>query len=443
MVRTWLLMVILWLSFKATAQIFSKKPDSKIILSPQETFQTIESFGGNFYRTQYADKAEDAIGICVLNRLKPQSIRFHIPLSHWEPRNDNPFTDQVYWPGFKDVGVVESLFRFLRTMKKQYGVQTFIGTIWDLPEWLVTNPHQKTQRKISPEMYPELAESIATFLRHAKGKYGVEVTYISINEPDAGNCLSFSPQELANFIKLAMPIIEKMGVSVKFIVGDVRKIDAISQYLNQLWAEESLRQYMGPIAFHSWQLPELPNAILEKIPTIAKQYQLPLWCTEVGYNAHLGNSTEHFSTWQHAWETARTYHRLLRYSNVTSAYYWTFQDHYPLASPDTLTIYPAFHYLNRLVKHFKPSITLINAITDDADLWVLAGKDNKGKIVMQIINIAYQPREIEISNWNAQQVMMDSANNDDPNFEKILIKLKSGKLRVTLPAQSINFFSTL
>ncbi|WP_448519327.1 hypothetical protein [Rhodoflexus sp.] len=423
------------------AQLLSKKPDAKINLQPQVTFQTIENISGNYCQVNYRDKAEDAVGQFMLNRLKPTNIRFAIPIKQWEPQNDNRSASEIYWPGFKDVGVTESLFRMLKSMKKQHGVKTFTGSIWDLPDWMVSNPADKQQRRVKPEMYAEVAESIGTFLRHAKGKYGVEINYISFNEADGGYQMLFSAQEMIAFIKVAMPIIEKIGVSVKFLTGDVHRTDAAVPYASELLADESIRKYLGPISYHSWWSDTLADTEFEKIASLAKQYNLPVWCSEVGYDAFLWKTPEAFPTWLNAWEIAKIYHRILRYSGAVVTHYWTFQDNFPMVSADTLTAYPIFQYTERLIKYFKPGIIIIDATTNDPDLWVLAGKDTKGKICMQVLNISNWSKEVEIGNWKAKEAAATLSSAAASSFDTQTVKVKSDKFRMNLPSRSITFLA--
>jgi O-glycosyl hydrolase len=424
-----------------SAQLFSKKADAKISLQPQLTFQTIENLSGNYCQANYKDKAEDAVGQFTLNRFKPTNVRFAIPIRQWEPQNDNKSASEVYWPGFKDTGVTESLFRMLKTMKNRHGVKTFTGSIWDLPDWMVANPEEREKRKVKPEMYAEVAESIGTFLRHAKGKYGVEINYISFNEADGGYQIQFSAQEMIAFIKVAVPIIEKIGVSVKFLTGDVHRTDATVPYVSELLADESIRKYLGPISFHSWWSNTLSETAFEKIADLGKQYNLPIWCTEVGYNAFLWKTPEAHPTWLNAWEIAKIYHRVLRYSGAVVTHYWTFQDNFPLVSADTLTTYPIFQYTERLIKHFKPGTVIIDATTNDPDLWVLAGKDPKGKLFMQVLNISDWSKEVEIDNWKAKEATAALSSAAASSFDTQIIKVKSDKFRINLPPRSIAFLA--
>jgi hypothetical protein len=425
----------------ASAQLFSKKPDAKISPQPQVTFQTIENLSGNYCQANYTNTAEDAVGKFVLHRLKPTNIRFAIPIKQWEPENDNKSVAEIYWPGFKDAGVTESLFRMLKTMKKQYGVKTFTGSIWDLPDWMVANPKEKEKRTIRPEMYPEVAESIGTFLRHAKGKYGVEINYISFNEADGGYQVLLSTKEMIDFIKVAMPIIEKMGVSVKFLTGDVHKTDATVPYVSELLADESIRKYLGPISFHSWWSDTLSDTEFEKIAALGKQSNLPVWCTELGYDAFLWKKPEAHSTWINAWEIAKIYHRVLRYSGAVVTHYWTFQNNYPMVAADTLTTYPIFQYTERLIKQFKPGTVIIDATTNDPDLWVLAGKDAKGKLTMQILNISEWDKDVEIDNWKAKEASATLSSAAASSFDNQIIKVKSDKFKINLRPRSIAFLT--
>lgn len=422
--------------------VFAQTAKVRINLRPQTTFQTIENISGNYCQSHFGrnpESVDDAVGQFVTNRLKPTNIRFAIPAKHWEPVNDNDSPLQLNWEGFKDEGFPRSLFEMLRRMKQQNGVTTFTGSIWDLPEWMISNPERREQRQVKPEMYAELAENMMSFVRRAKDTYGVTIDYLSFNESDGGYQILFSPQEMIDFIKAAIPVMKQMGVSVKFLTGDVHKTDATLPYVTPILADASIRPYLGPISYHSWWSSDIADAEFEKIAALGKKYNLPVWCAEVGYDAFLWKTPELFSSWKNAWELAKIYHRILRYSRAVVTHYWTFQNNYPLASPDTLTHYPAFAYTERLVQHFQPGTVIIDAADNDPDLWVLAGKLRNGKLVVQVLNIGTTAKEASIERWQAPTAQVSISSAASAAFTDQTVRAKSGKISVYLPPQSIAF----
>ncbi len=103
------------------------------------------------------------------------------------------------------------LFNFLREMKTTHGVQNLTASVWDVPDWLVSNPQENQKRRIPRNLYPEFVESVVRFLQVAKGQYGVEIDYFSVNEAGRSYQLLFTAPEMIELIRVAGRCLKEPG----------------------------------------------------------------------------------------------------------------------------------------------------------------------------------------------------------------------------------------
>ena len=66
--------------------------------------------------------------------------------------------------------------------------------VFDVPDWMVTNPNAYTYRHIPDHMYPEYAEFIVSFLLHAKIEYDVNISIVEVKNPDLDAQLAKHPE---------------------------------------------------------------------------------------------------------------------------------------------------------------------------------------------------------------------------------------------------------
>lgn len=143
--------------------------------------QTIVSNGINlegFHRRGGNDVLPSKF-VTMMDDLARDLVRVGMPLSEWEPENDDDRADHIEWSGFRDAGPVTNSFTRLQTLQ-EYDSRLWVA-VWNVADWLVTHPERDAQRRIN---HPgELAEAITAYLLRARDHYGVEPAYVSVNEP--------------------------------------------------------------------------------------------------------------------------------------------------------------------------------------------------------------------------------------------------------------------
>ena len=117
---------------------------------------------------------------------------------------------------------------------------------------MVTNPGSERNRKIPPELYPELAESMGEWLRTARDAYGAEIAHVSFNEADIGVNVALTPAEHAALIAEVGSRLAARGLRARWLLGDCSNMAGCVAYARPIWESPAARPYLGAFAFHSW-----------------------------------------------------------------------------------------------------------------------------------------------------------------------------------------------
>lgn len=420
----------------------ARLPQRVITIHPDQPLQTLEGIGGNYCQAMYTDHARDSTGEYTLTHLRPAFVRFAIPLKKWEPVNDNAHADTVNKDGFVQTGVMKELFVYLKEMKEKRGVVNLTASVWDAPDWMVTDPAAKQQRKIPEALYAEAIESIAAFLVEAKEQYGVSIDYFSFNEADGGYQLKFTSQEIIRFIQMAGPRFRMLGLATKFLTGDVHKTEALLPYVEPILQEQSIRPFLGPISYHSWWSEKISDEEFIKIAALGKMHQLPVWCAEVGYDAFLWQKKGAHETWENAWRLAKIMHRVLKYSQASVTHYWTYQNNYPLTSKSG-NPYPIFYIHKQLTDHFLPGSQMVESTVADTSVWVLAAKVPGNHFSVQLINNSDEEKYLNIQGLPGKAYNLIQTASGLSMQKAGAYKASSGTISLTLAPQSIYTLTTI
>src|SRR6185295_18228621 len=91
---------------------------STVTVNTAAPLQTIQSIGGNYALGQFSGYVQDNVGKYTLAHLNPKMVRVQLPITEWEPANDNSSSSSFNWAGFKDSGKVHNLFLMLQEFAK-------------------------------------------------------------------------------------------------------------------------------------------------------------------------------------------------------------------------------------------------------------------------------------------------------------------------------------
>jgi regulation of enolase protein 1 (concanavalin A-like superfamily) len=217
-----------------------------------------------------------------------------------------------------------------------------------------------------------------------------------------------------------------------------------ASYAKAILDDPDARPYLGPIAFHTWWSETIPASDWQTIADLAKQYDKPVWATEIGYDATAWTSTPWiFPTWQNARRIATTYHKAIKFAGASAALYWQYQDDFPLMSADTSDKYPAYHVVQQLVENFSKGTQIIGASSDTASILALAGKHvTADRFSSQLINTADADQVVTLTGLPNNPITLVRSSLGGEEGKTIgTYTPTNGTLTLTIKAQSVSMLS--
>jgi hypothetical protein len=413
-------------------------PDGMIAVYLEQERQTIrEVGGGNFVHWPHSTSAFEPVSEFNLQALNPAVVRARMSLDSWEPKNDDADPNHISEDGFIDEGPNRYTFEMLQRFQNEG--KLIVVSAWDLPDWMIDFPESADQRKIKMGIGEEVAETIVAWLRYARNRYGVKVSYISFNEADGGYHVSLSSDEYAQLIRTTAPRLQAENLDVKWLLGDTANMGSAYSYARGIWSHEDIRPYLGPLAFHSWDA-TAQDTVLEQLGDFATQEGLEVWCTEAGYAAFLWQRPEEFPTWENAQSLAAVYLRVLKLTRATTLLYWEMmaQD-YPLN--DGKQPYPALQAIQMLQEYFPAGAIMLETSTDPTDIKWTAARLVDGSLAVVMLNRDDAPRELTIRGLPAGVYRAEMLSANGPELSDDL-RSADTLLPVTVAGKSILFLRT-
>ncbi len=432
--RDFFLLVLLGATFASVAG--STSFAATVTVNTTSTRQKMEGIGGNYC----FDKSNTALGTYTLNNLKPKHVRVEMDLNQWEPINDNGDPNSMNWSSFKDTGATHTNFVQMQDFKNR-GIP-ITAAIWDVPNWMVSNPTATKQRVIPSSYYDEAVESIAAYLVYARDQYGVTIPYISFNEANGGYQTLFSPSEMIAFIKKAGARFASLGLPTKWVVGDVSNPSAAVSYITPILQDSSIAQYLGPISVHSWNADSIPDSTFSGIYTMANQYGKNVWILEVGLDSAGWEIDGYTSTWSYGFKLARLHYRLLKNMRATVLDYWEYGTDYELMDRYTLAPYPAYYMVKQLADLLLPGTEVVETTSSSSSVLVLSGiHRTTGKFMVQLINTGSAAETASLTGLPNTSLTMQRISNGENMVTVGSYTPSNGALSISLRAQSVTTLS--
>lgn len=350
--------------------------------------QTIRAIGTNVARNarnpDLNAPVRDATSNYLLQNFDIGMLRVAINLKTWEPVNDNADPNTIRAQGFPDTGGIKQNFQMIKDYAAR-GVK-IVASVFDLPNWMVSNPEAQTKRELKPGFETELAEAISWWLNYAKQQYGVTIDTISINEGNGGYNARFNQLIFTNFLKIAGPYMANKGLGyVKWLAGD-DGVNTLNAHAKPLLENPEIRQYLGPVAYHSWSYRFINDANLEQWYVQAQRYGKEVWVTEFGTDAEIMNVGT-FATWERAQDTALAYWRALAVTRANAVLWWQFGTDFPLVDAQQRPN-PTYYIVKPFHDNVKPGAVMVKSTpANSGAIKTLATKDiANNKFFMQILN---------------------------------------------------------
>ena len=350
-------------------------PEAVVQVNFKEHRQTIDGFGGNFCQARYGktDKI-DPVGQYNLDHLNGVMARVGFPLNYYTPE-----------PGiYKKDRQAKAAFELMQELARRQ--IPMIASVWEGPLWMLPGKIEEGGRVLAPERYDDCIAALIHFLVTARDDYHAPVDFFSFNEPDLGVNFKFTPSEMATFIGQAGPRFKAAGLTTKFLVGDTAYGVNLVDYATPLLADTTLAPYLGPLAFHCWDAMGASESGYRALADLGQMYHRPILCTEVGHDAQLYQQPNPWPSWENALRLVAVYARTFRLTGASVMLYWTYQNNYPLVTPNGQQPYPAFEVIQMLEKAFPKGSVVCSSAYECEGLQVLAarGPEGKGETVLLV-----------------------------------------------------------
>lgn len=401
--------------------------DVRVTLDTSKTFQTMRGLGGNFCQPRYGHtEPMDAVGRLTLDRLNVVHARIGVPLEVWAPS-----------PGvYREEGPARAAFQQLELFAKR-GIPT-VASVWEGPTWLLPGAREQSGKVMPRERYADCAEAIAQFLVRARDAYGAEVEYFSFNEPDYGVNFKFSGKELADFIAIAGPRFEALGLKTKFLVSDSANGSNLAAHAVPLLEDARIAKYLGPISFHSWDALSAPDSVYKGIADLGKRFGKEVWCLEAGHDSALWQADAPWDKWDNALRTAQAYARTIRLTGATLMDYWTYQDNYPLADKSGTTPYPVFEVMRSMGGVFARGSRVVEASASSRDLVVCGTLGPDGRRVSLLVVNTIGKGSVALSGLPKKAKVTGTLHQANQPPKSLDLRTDAeGRLNLDLPTQSV------
>lgn len=371
-------------------------PAAEVVITVDATRsrQAIEDVGGGNFIHTFAQVTQglDPIGRMNLEGIRPRHVRLRMALEDWEPENDDGDANRARPGAFRDEGFNHGAFLAAREFASRGTELT--ASIWDVPDWMVSNPGAERERRIPPALWPELAESMAVWLLTARDVYGADVHFVSFNEADIGVNVGLESAEHARLIAEVGSRLVARGLRARWLLGDCANMGGCVGYARPIWEDQRTRPYLGAFAFHSWDS-DAGDSALASLGEFGLSTGLPIRAAEGGWDPFLWQRSEELPAWNTALRLAAVYVRVLKLTGASVLQYWQMLGRdYNLN--DGTTGYPAWQILRQMQQQLGPGTVVLETVGDRGLLHSLAARD-AGDVVLYLVNrgAADQPVRVE------------------------------------------------
>lgn len=417
-----------------------------ISVYPATIYQTFDGFGGNMARhredtllTNISTNGTDPVADFCLANLSVKHVRIGMPLIVFEPSKG------TFDYSAANVVHVLNLMKYVKGL----GIPFSMG-IWNVPDWMVTNPTADTGRIIkSPDANTdyehEIAKAIVTFLNKANtAAYNNAVPDgISFNECSEtwGNNVAVPSTKLNKIMTEVAGL--SGGANVKWILSDTGASKG-DTYAQACWNAMTTanRGKVIAVSYHGWN--SLANtAAISTLKTFADSIGKPMWCLEVGEDPQTPGSE--LGTWAYASEVARNYFNAFKFGRVSKADYWEYMTDYRLTTDANGTAFTKAGYVVKMLNDFiRPGMAMVNSAGTGNGALPLAFKHLvDGRFRVFFINSATAAQSISFNNLPAGTYTWTrcSSTENDATIGTYTVGTAGTLTLSNVPADSVNIIS--
>ncbi len=366
------------------------------------TYQTMDGIGANSYAFPYASDLGwnwSAVQF-VFDELDIAYIRLAPWLGWWETANDNDDPYTINWDGF---GTVYDIINNHDVPFAQFlhgrGIELGVG-VWDfggVSEWCENCEDWLARgkpRQIPPELYPEMAESISSYILHLRD-HGVPLAFAEVqNEPDIEAGIRYpAPTALRDAGRVLVNSFDHFGLAdVTLHAPNLHAPTDNVRWIEAWFADETLHRRTAAVSYHTWWSRD--RKAFEAIWQAAQTYQKPVWATEVGYQ-EAGNAIDP-STWRTAWNYAQAHYYAIAWSHASRTFVWTLLGFDAMVGKNGER-YPTFCMFKRFANTIPAGAVLLGSQSTDPRLLSLAFRRPDGRYTLIVLNDNRAERRFQVS----------------------------------------------
>ncbi len=236
-----------------------------IVLKPNETFQTIEGFGGAFTEAsaQLLGKMSSEKRQLIIDAyFSEEGANYSLTRTHINSC-DFSLGNYCYAPvegdhNLENFSIHEDMDDLIPMIKEAQKVSKdgfkIIASPWTAPPWMKDNNDWKGG-KLLKENYQTWAQFFAKYIL-AYNEQGIKIWGLTVENEPLGNAnnwesMIFSPEEMNSFVKNHLgPVLKKASPDIKILGYDQNRDDEMKAWTDAMYDDEVARDFYDGIAVH-------------------------------------------------------------------------------------------------------------------------------------------------------------------------------------------------
>jgi hypothetical protein len=297
----------------------------------------------------------------------------------------------------------------LQRLKEMHNrhITTILG-IWNVADWMVTNPEARNARKI--KNMDEFAESVCSFLRYGRERYGLSVDFVDVNETEmTGIRIRLTAAEYGSFVKKCGVVFRRNRLTTKVNIGSTLKWG--EPYVAEMYDDREVRARGGYPSYHSYRgtgTEPNDNSTFIEWGKFQQKLDRNLWCTETDYDAYLWENperTEYRGVTEMAYNYWRVYY--LARTSATAGWFWR---------PE----YPSHEVHRAYMNFFEPGGMIVEASQSYPGIFTVAYKHpKKNRFVLQVLNASGRDGAVVFSGIPDRPLTLVRTSKDGDRFSTV------------------------
>lgn len=253
---------------KLKSEFSSSDSASRMLIDPEQKFQTIVGFGGSFTESS----AQLLKGLSEKKRQEvidayfgDEGARYSLTRTHMNSC-DFSLGQYSYAPvegdtALEHFSVKEDMDDIIPMIKQAQAASTegfkIISSPWTAPPWMKDNKSY-VGGKLLPEYYDSWALFFSKYLE-AYHKEGIDIWRFTVENEPHGNgnnweSMLYSPQEMTDFVSKHLgPRLEQDGYGDKIILGYDQNRAGLKEWVDVMYQDEASAKYFDGTAIHWYE----------------------------------------------------------------------------------------------------------------------------------------------------------------------------------------------